>query len=57
MLPWTSPGTEAEKSPFMETVISCLDMVLGRLLWVSLLEQGVGTDDLHPQPFCDSVIL
>ena len=29
----------------MEIFISCLDMALGPLCWVSLLEQGLGQKD------------
>lgn len=39
---------------------SCLDMVLGTLLWVSLPEEGgldqmSSKDPFQPQVFCDSV--
>ena len=41
----------------MEVFRSRLDTVLGSQLWVALLEQGVGADDLQrclqPQPACD----
>lgn len=40
------PRTVLE-SPSLETFQDCLDMVLGKLLWVSVLEQGVGLDVLQ----------
>jgi len=35
------------ESPSLEIFKSHLDMVLGSLLWVTLLEQGAGQDDLQ----------
>lgn len=41
------PG-ETLESPSLEILRRHPDMILGTLLWVSLLEQGVGLDDLLP---------
>ena len=41
----------------LEIFRSLLDAGLGLLLWVSLLEQRVGPNDLQHQPFCDSHFL
>jgi len=41
----------------LEIFKSLLDMVLGNLLWVSLLEQVITRRLFSPQPFCVSVIL
>jgi len=34
--------TEVVKYPSLKIFISCLDLVLGTLLWVMLLEQVIG---------------
>lgn len=58
---WHRLPREAEKSPSLEIFRSCLDMVLGTLVWVSLL--GQGWDQLSSrgpcqlQPPCNSEIL
>lgn len=47
------------ESPSLSVFITCLDIVQGKQLWVSLLEQGGETDDsrgpFQSQPFCDFV--
>jgi len=40
------PG-EVVESLFLEILKTCLDMVLGSQLWVALLEQGFGQEDLQ----------
>lgn len=56
---WHRLAREAVESPCMKTLKSYLDVVLGGLLSVTLLEQGVGPDAsrnlFQPQTFCDSV--
>ena len=45
--PQQSLPREAVESPPLEILKSHLDMVLGSQPWESLLEQGVGPDDLQ----------
>lgn len=35
------------ESPFLEFFKTCLYMVLGNLLWLLILQQGLGLDDLQ----------
>lgn len=39
--------TEPVGSPSLEMLRSCVDVVLGRWLWMALLEQGVGPEALQ----------
>lgn len=38
---FSAEGEEPVESPSLEVFKSCLDMVLGNLLWVAWLEQGL----------------
>jgi len=42
---WNRLSREAVESPSLETFKTCLDAVLCSLLWVTLLQQGVGLGD------------
>lgn len=46
---------EIVEVPFLEILKTPLDVVLGNLLQLTLLEQGLETsrDPFPPQPFCD----
>jgi len=44
---WHRMLREVVESPSLEIFESCLDMVLGSRLWETLLEQGLGPDDLQ----------
>jgi len=53
---------EFVEPPSLEILKSCLDMVLGSWLQVTLLEPGrldqmTCRGPFRPQPFCDSVVL
>jgi len=43
--PWPRLPREVVDSPSLEIFKPCLDEVLCSLLWVTLLQQGVGLDD------------
>lgn len=50
--------TEAEGSLTLKLFKSCLDMILGNLLWMALLEQGAldqmtSRNPLQHKPSCD----
>lgn len=53
---WYGLPREVVESPSLEIFKIHLSMVLGNLLYVSLLEQGVGPDGLQ-RPFPTSTIL
>ena len=57
--PWHRLPKEAVESPSLEIFQTRLDTILCSLLWVTLLQQGVGQDDpqrsLPTLPFCDCV--
>jgi len=47
---WQSLSREVVESSSLETLKNHLDTVLENQLWVTLLEQGVGADDLQRSP-------